>query len=133
MELLGLLDQQFHVRVPRPAVEKPRRGLGIRPPRTRESDLWWHNLRAVGSPPAGARWVVVADRAADTYEHLRQCQQQGLGFVVRAAQDRTLAAPGTTRSVGRLFACARAQTSAGTFPLTLPAQAGRPARQLSYT
>ena len=70
---------------------------------------------------------MVADRAADTYEHLRQCQQQGLGFVVRTAQNRTLVAPGTTRSVDRLFAYARAQTSAGTFPLALPA------RQLTYT
>ncbi|WP_165768319.1 hypothetical protein [Hymenobacter amundsenii] len=49
----------------------------------RESALWDQSLRAVGGgAPAGTRWVVVADRGADIYEHLQQCQAQGLGFVV---------------------------------------------------
>ena len=35
---------------------------------------------------------MVADRGADIYEHLQHCQAQGLGFVVRAAQNRALVA-----------------------------------------
>ena len=42
--------------------------------------------------PAAGRWMV-ADRGVDGYDQLRQCRQQGLGFVRRAAQDRGLVAP----------------------------------------
>ena len=75
MPLLGLLDQQFHVRQPVPAAEKAHPHSGSRPcqGRVRESALWAQSLRALGSPPPGARWVVVADRGADIYEHLQQC------------------------------------------------------------
>ncbi|RZK94136.1 MAG: IS4 family transposase, partial [Hymenobacter sp.] len=90
--------------------------------------LWARSLRAVGSPPAAGRWVVVADRGADIYEHLRQCRQQGLGFVVRAAQDRGLVAP--PAATPTLFAVARAQPSAGQMELTLRARPGQAARQV---
>ena len=92
LPLLSLLDQQFHVRQPAPEAKKahPHGGSLPRQGRERESALWASSLRAVGNPPAGTRWVVVADRGADIYEHLQQCQAQGLGFVVRAAQDRAL-------------------------------------------
>jgi len=129
LPLLGLLDQQFYVRQARSAAEKAHPHGGIRPRqgRARESALWAQSLRAVGSPPAGGRWVVVADRGADIYEHLRQCRQQGLGFVVRAAQDRGLVvaagAPAAT-----LFAVARDQPSAGQIELPLRARPGQAAR-----
>lgn len=82
LPLLGLLDQQYHVRQPVPEAEKahPHGGSRPRQGRARESALWAQSLRAVGRPPAGTRWVVVADRGADIYEHLQQCQAQGLGF-----------------------------------------------------
>ena len=71
--------------------------------------------------------MVVADRGADIYEHLRQCRQQGLGFVVRAAQDGGLVmaagAPATT-----LFAVARVQPGAGQIELPLRARPGQAAR-----
>ena len=132
LPLLGLLDQQFHVRQPVPEGEKahPHGGSRPRQGRARESALWARSLRAVGQPPAGTRWVVVADRGADIYEHLRQCQAQGLGFVVRAAQDRALVAGPAKTPAGRLFDLARAQPRAGTFTLTLRGRPRQPAREV---
>lgn len=132
LPLLGLLDQQFHVRQPVPEAEKahPHGGSRPRQGRVRESALWASSLRAVGRPPAATRWVVVADRGADIYEHLQQCQAQGLGFVVRAAQNRALLAGADKSPTGRLFAVARAQPSAGTFALTLRRRPRQPAREV---
>jgi len=132
LPLLGLLDQQFHVRQPVPEAEKahPHGGSRPRQGRPRESALWAQSLRAVGHPPAGTRWVVVADRGADIYEHLQQCHAQGLGFVVRAAQDRALVAGPAKTPAGRLFELARAQPSAGTFTLPLRGRPRQPAREV---
>ena len=132
LPLLGLLDQQYHVRQPVPEAEKdhPHGGSRLRQGRVRESALWSRSLRQVGSPPPGTRWVVVADRGADIYEHLQQCQAQGLGFVVRAAQDRALVAGANKVPAGRLFALARAQPSVGQFPLALRGRPGQAAREL---
>ena len=139
LPLLGLLDQQYHVRQPVPAAEKahPHGGSRPRQGRVRESALWARSLRAVGSPPPGTRWVVVADRGADIYEHLQLCQAQGLGFVVRAAQNRALVAGTAKTPAGRLFELARAQPSTGTFSLALRGRPRQPARevvlQVSFT
>ena len=132
LPLLGLLDQQFHVRQPVPAAEKaaPHGQSRLRQGRPRESALWAQSLRAVGCPPAGTRWVVLADRGADIYEHLQQCHAQGLGFVVRAAQGRALVAGPAKAPAGRLFGLARAQPSAGTFPLVLRGRPRQPAREV---
>ena len=131
LPLLGLLDQPFHVRQPVPEAEKahPHGGSRPRQGRPRESALWAQSLRAVGSPPPDTRWVV-AERGADIYEHLHQCQAQGLGFVVRAAQDRALVAGVDKTPAGRLFELARAQPSAGTFSLALRGRPRQPAREL---
>jgi hypothetical protein len=90
--LLGLLDQQYCVRHPVPEAERAHPHGGSRPcqSRIRESSLWLQSLRHVGSPPPDSHWIVVADRGADIYDHLLACQQRGLGFVVRACQDRGL-------------------------------------------
>ena len=132
LPLLGLLDQQFHVRQPVPAAEKahPHGGSRPRQGRPRESVLWAQSLRAVGRPPAGTRWVVVADRGADIFEHLQQCQAQGLGFVVRAAQNRALVAGAAKTPAGRLFALARAQPSVGQFTLALRGRPRQAAREI---
>jgi hypothetical protein len=128
LPLLGLVDQPFHVRQPVPEAEKapPHGGSRPRQGRVRESALWTRSLRAVGRPSPDARWVVVADR----YEHLLQCQRQGLGFVVRAAQDRALVAGPDKAPAGRLFAEARAQPSQGTLVLALRGRPGQPARDV---
>ena len=124
--LLGLLDQQYYVRQPAPEAERahPHGGTRPRQGRVRESSLWLQSLRQVGSPPPDSHWVVVADRGADIYEHLLACQQRGLGFVVRACQDRGLV--GTSQTV---FALARALPSAGKFALAIRSRPDRPARQ----
>ena len=133
LPLLGLVDQQFHVRQPVPAAEKAHPTGGSRPRqgRVRESALWSQSLRAVGSPPPATRWVVVADRGADIYEHLLQCQAQGLGFVVRAAQDRALVVGPDKAPAGHLFALARAQAAAGSFSLALRGRPGQAAREVT--
>ena len=133
LPLLGLLDQQYHVRQPVPEAEKdhPHGGSRLRQGRVRESALWSRSLRQVGSPPPDTRWVVVAERGADIYEHLQQCQAQGLGFVVRAAQDRALVAGANKVPAGRLFALARAQPSVGPFPLALRGRPGQAARAVA--
>ena len=84
----------------------------------------------MGHPPADMRWVMVADREADSYEHLPQCHNKGLGFVVRAAQDRALVAGPAKAPAGRLFRLTRAQPSAGTFPLILRGRPRQPAREV---
>ncbi len=133
LPLLGLMDQQFHVRQPVPEAEKahPDGGSRLRQGRPRESALWSQSLRAVGSPPPSTRWVVVADRGADIYEHLQQCQAQSLGFVVRAAQDRALVAGPAKRPAGRLFEVARAQPCAGQLTLALRERPRQPAREVA--
>jgi len=132
LPLLGLLDQQYHVRQPVPEAEKAPPHGGSRPGqgRVRESALWAQRLRAVGSPPAGTRWVVVADRGADRYEHWQQCRAQGLGFVGRAAQNRALVAGTDKTPAGRLFDLARTQARAGTFLLARRGRPRQPAREV---
>lgn len=133
LTLLGLLDQQFHVRQPAPAAEKaaPHGQARLRQARPRESALWTQSLRAVGHPPPATRWVVVADRGADIYEHLLQCHTQGLGFVVRAAQDRALVSGPDKTPAGRLFEVARTAPSQGSLALTLRGRPGQPAREVA--
>jgi hypothetical protein len=61
---------------------------------------------------------------------LQHCQAQGLGFVVRAAQNRALVAGAAKTPAGRLFDLARAQSSAGTVALALRGRPRQPARQV---
>ncbi|GAB3840990.1 IS4 family transposase [Hymenobacter jeollabukensis] len=137
--VLGLLDQQFYLRVPIPATEK---ALAYNPyqrrqKRARESDLWTNSLRQLEAPPTHARWVVVADRGADIHTHLQYCQQRGLGFVVRSAQDRALVDPSSGASAGRLRAQASTWPPCGQFSLPLRTRPGAPKRdvvlQLSFS
>ena len=107
---------------PGPEVEKAPPHGGFRPHRgrPRESALWAQSLRAGATRrpvPVGGG---VADRGgADIYEYLQQCHTQGLGFVVRAAQDWAPVAGPAKTPAGRLFELARAQSSAGPLPRAL--------------
>jgi Transposase DNA-binding/Transposase Tn5 dimerisation domain len=129
VEVLGLADQQYHVRQPRPAGERSQ-DHWRRKSRRRESELWWQASRRIGTAPdsAAVRWVRVADRGADIYELLHSCQQAGQGFVVRAAQNRALIDPPTGKSVGHLFEAVRQQPELGRLRLELRARPGQPAR-----
>ena len=85
--VLGLFDQQC--RSPRPAPEGETRGQRLRRPR--KSQCWTAALSAAGRPPAGSRWIYVADCESDFYEPVERCQRHGVDFVIRSYQDRRLA------------------------------------------
>ena len=136
VEVIGLCDQQYFVRKRRPKGQ-PRESSQKRKYRARESQIWEQAGRRIGEAPEGVRWVRVGDREADIYEHLRCCQEQGHGFVTRAAKDRALINPRTGKREGRLFEVARKAESLGEFKLELrsrPNQAARVAKlQVSAT
>ena len=85
--LVGLFDQQCRSPRPAPQGEKAHQRLS----RPRKSQTWAAALKTAGRPPAGTRWIYVADRESDFYEPIQLCQQHGIDFVIRSAHDRRLA------------------------------------------
>ena len=85
--VVGLFDQQC--RTPRRVPAGERRGERLS--RSRKSQTWAAGIKQAGRPPAGSRWIYVADRESDFYEPIRHCQEHGVDFVIRAYQDRRLA------------------------------------------
>lgn len=127
VEILGLADQLYEVRKPRPAGE--RRGDSLkRQNRPRESQIWSKLGQRLGPAPASARWERVCDRGADIYEFLKECQELGHGHIVRAAQDRLLETDAGQRAADSLFATARQAKPLGRFELPLRARPGHIAR-----
>jgi hypothetical protein len=63
------------------------RGRKNHPPRP-ESSKWAAALEAIGSPPPGSRQLHVADAESDCWEAIESAIEMGMGFVVRACQDR---------------------------------------------
>jgi transposase-like protein len=126
VQLIGIADQQHHVRQPQPVGEK--RSARLR--RERESELWEQATFRIGDKPADetVRWVRVTDRGSDIYEYLRSCSECGHGFVVRAAQDRALLDEDGKQN-GRLFETARAQLSLGQIELELRGREGKRGRR----
>src|SRR5512133_3290658 len=92
-KLLGLAHAQVAVRQPTPK-KAPRWK------RSPEAQVWEASARAVGSPPAGARWVHVSDRASDIFEYLAACVDLGKDFVVRAFHNRLLSWPEDASEAG---------------------------------
>lgn len=85
-EVMGLVNQIVHRR------RHVGRKEGVRVKRERvdrESRLWTDGLAAVGSAPAGCRWVHVADRGADTFEFFANVPE-GQQFVVRSHPNRVI-------------------------------------------
>lgn len=139
VEVLGLADQQYHVRQPQPATTK-RSGSERRkrPAAELESVLWERAAERIGDAPDDPQisWIKVGDRGADIYDHLMACLQRRQHFVIRACQDRALVDE-TGQGAGKLFGQARASASLGEVSLKLrarPGQAARTARlQVSVT
>jgi Transposase DNA-binding len=77
-EILGLVHQTIWARPPK-GVARP----------TREAAVWADTVATIGRPPAGTRFVSVADRGADVFEHLE------------ASTWRACARPAGTRWCGR--------------------------------
>ena len=76
---------------------------------TRESAVWAETIATIGRPPAGSLFVSVGDRGADVFEHLESVRDTGWDAVIRAAQDRRLAAG---RRIADSAAAARAMGAA---------------------
>jgi hypothetical protein len=103
--ILGLLDQQYLVRTPRPQASSKQTLSRQRAERDRESDRWLESSRRIGPAPAEAaiRWVRVADREADIYEYLWECRERNHHFLVRVNQDRVLLSPDNDKRIGLIF------------------------------
>ena len=129
-EVLGLADQQYLVRQPRPAGE-PSDASKQRLYRDRESQRWIDSGRRLGPAPAdpALRWVRVADREADIYEYMIECKRLGHGFIVRMSQDRVALDPADGQRLGLVFDHAAAAEPAGGMYLELRARSGQPARR----
>jgi len=128
VDVLGLADQVYHIRTPRPEGEN-KQDSQARKNRARESELWSRTGKHLGKAPAGVRWERVCDRGADIYEFLAQCTELGQGFIVRAAQDRALV-DAQGNDIGKLFAALSQAKPLGSFTLSLRSRPGNPARAL---
>jgi hypothetical protein len=130
LSLLGVADQQFVLRKPVPE-DEARLPEGSRAFRRseradRESRLWLESTSHLGAAPEGVRWVRICDRGADIYEFLKSATEAGHGFVVRAAQNRTLAEEGNEGE--HLFERVRAEEPIATLTIQLRSRPGRAAR-----
>lgn len=128
--VLGLADQQYLVREPRPEGE-PSDASKQRLYRDRESRRWIDSGERLGPAPAdpAVHWVRVADREADIYEYMISCKHLGHGFVVRISQNRVALDPADGRRLGLVFDHAAATEPAGGMYLDLRARPGQPARR----
>jgi hypothetical protein len=133
VEIMGLCDQQYHIRQKRPEGERDDASYA-RKKRDRESQLWEQATHRIGLKPqqdgadGAVRWVRVCDRGADIYEHLHAGQKHGYGVVIRASQDRALVAANTGQNCGHLFATAQSAPLLGHFAFELRAWPRQPAR-----
>lgn len=124
-QVLGLVNQILHRRRHAPP------GEGIAAKRDcpqRESRVWLQAVQAIGPAPAGACWVDVCDRGADTFEFLEHECRHGRHFLVRSRSNRAL----LTQSAGGAAALhdqLRAQEPVLGWTVSVAAQAGQPARQ----
>jgi hypothetical protein len=124
-KVLGLTAQQVLTRAAAPQAETHT----ARQRRDRESRLWEQGIRAAGAAPAGACWVDVADRGADSFEAMHAALDLRHQFLIRACKDRQIAAGATAEDRPRLLkAWARRLPSQAEGEVTIPSQGGRPAR-----
>lgn len=86
-KILGLAFQQVTTRTHARKTET----RTARQRRKRESHVWERGIRGVGTAPAGACWVEIADRGADSFEVMKAALDQGHRFLFRACKDRKIA------------------------------------------
>jgi hypothetical protein len=129
--ILGLIDQQYLVRSPRPAETSKPAGSRQRTERDRESDRWLESSRRIGPAPAhpDTRRVRIADREADIYEYLRECITRNHGFLVRVNQDRVILDPTTGTRLGLVFEHIAGVEPVGGMYLDLRSRDGHAARR----
>jgi len=119
--ILGLAHQEYFLRS-----EAPVKKSAYQVHEDRESALFERSTAAIGSAPAGSRFVRVADRGADIYLVLARYQAAGHHFVVRAKFDRKLAEGTEERTISE--ALEKAPLGPETFDLPLRARPGQGAR-----
>jgi hypothetical protein len=131
VEVIGLIDQQYLVRCPRPEAPSKQAASRQRAERDRESERWLDSGQRIGPAPrdGGVRWVRVADREADIYEYLIKCREIGHGFVVRVMQDRVVLDPETGRRAGLTRRWADAAGAMGGVALEVRGRDGQGARR----
>jgi hypothetical protein len=129
-EVLGLADQQYLVRAPRPEGE-PSDASKRRLHRDRESRRWIDSGQRLGPAPADAAvcWVRVADREADIYEYMISCKHLGHSFIVRMSQNRVALDPADGQRLGLVFEQTAATEPVGGMYLDLRARPGQAARR----
>jgi hypothetical protein len=86
-EVLGLVSQILHARVPAPKKETIK---AKRERKSRESRLWTQAIQDLELAPTDRLWVDIADRGADVFEFLAQEVAAGRRFVVRSSADRSI-------------------------------------------
>src|SRR5262249_34000280 len=128
--VVGLADQQYYTRTPRPKRERLGCGVHYRKNRPRESHRWLRSTARLGPAPGDPQvhWIRVADAEADFHDYLRECIDSNHQFVVRVCQDRVILDPQTGQRRGSLFEIARAASAVAGYSLTLRARPGCAAR-----
>lgn len=139
VEILGVADQQYHVRKPREKAEGEKGSLRRKLPGEQlESYLWERSSQRLGPAPDrdDVFWIKVGDRGADIYDHMVECQRLRHHFVIRASQDRALENSAGKRE-GKLFETVRETARCGKVELELRARPGQEARtarlEISFT
>lgn len=118
---LGVLDQHIWARKEAAPAEAKR---SRRPITEKESRKWLDALHeTVTLVPEEIRLVTIADREADIFEFLDQADQLAAEYVIRAAQDRSVAG-----EIGRLWTHMAAQPIAGNVTVTVAARPGHAER-----
>jgi hypothetical protein len=123
-QVLGLAQQQVWARQPHPDPKQRRQ----RHKAQRESRVWGEMVQAVARPPAGAQWVVVADRGADQRQVWQHCLAQGVDWLLRVAQNYRLVQPD---GPAYLRDTARTWAARSHLVVEVPARPGRRARSAS--
>jgi len=90
----------------------------------RSSKRWGEVLQTSARPAPGSTWTFIGDREADFYEPIQRCQQRGVDFVIRACQNRRLAA-----DAGRLWDKLAEGCELGHVEIELRARPGKAARR----
>lgn len=124
-QVLGLANQILHKRRDVPADE------GVAAKRVcpdRESRVWVQAVEAIGPAPAGALWIDVCDRGADTFEFLEYELHHGRSFVVRSTYNRALVLADGDDDGGYLHDRLRAAAPQLGWTVRVAARPGQPAR-----
>jgi hypothetical protein len=128
--VLGLADQQYYIRIPRPKHESLGCGVNARLGRPRESQRWLRSTTRLGPAPADprVRWIRVADAEADIHDYMAECIKNHHEFVIRMCQDRVIIDEESRSRLGSLWDVARAAPAVVGYALKLRARPGQAAR-----